>query len=99
MVVDRMAAQRTGTGEILAGDTASRYPAQAFGEDGQTSLDHRTGLPGVKNRSWGWDTLKAVTGADSTITPLCVLHLWVPGSRAEPFFPLCPPVISDSLIR
>ena len=50
MATDRMAAKRSGTHQILAIDTASEYHAQSFGQDRQTPLDHRTGLPGIETR-------------------------------------------------
>ncbi len=48
MVTDRRAAKRTGTDKVLVIDTVSEYSAQSFGQDGQTPLDYRTGLPGVE---------------------------------------------------
>ena len=50
VVTDRIAARRSGTHPVLDLDAASEYPAQSFGQDGQTRLDHRTGLSGVKTR-------------------------------------------------
>ena len=44
MATDRMAARRNGTHQILGIDAAAHYQAQSFDQDGQTPLDHRTGL-------------------------------------------------------
>ena len=44
MVADRMAPRRKRTHEVLDIDAASEHQAQSFDQDGQTSLDHRTGL-------------------------------------------------------
>ena len=44
MVADRMAARGERTHQILGIDAAVHYQAQSFDQDGQTPLDHRTGL-------------------------------------------------------
>ena len=41
---------REGTDQVLAIDVAAYHQAQSIGQDGQTPLDHRTGLPGVETR-------------------------------------------------
>jgi hypothetical protein len=44
MVADRVATGRKRTHQILGIDAAAHYQAQGFDQDGQTPLDHRTGL-------------------------------------------------------
>src|ERR1700741_2560673 len=85
-----MAARRTRTHQVLDLDTAGPHEAQSARQDGQTPLDYQTGLSGVETRV-GAGALRRAQLA--WVPPPChALHrsLWVPGGRAEPFFPLCP---------
>jgi len=50
VVVDRMATRRRRTRQVLDLDAASEYADQSSGQDGQTPMDHRKGLPGTEAR-------------------------------------------------
>src|SRR6516225_535258 len=90
MVADRMAARREGTDPILVIDLAAHYPAPGIGQNGQTPLDHRTGLRGAETRVGAGPLGRPQLARVSP--PRYAVHcsLWVPGGRAEPLFPLCP---------
>src|SRR5215471_17120062 len=90
MVVSRMATRRERTHQILDIHTAARYQTQSVGQDREAPLDHRTGLRGVEARVGARPFRRSQLARVSP--PRHTMHcgLWVPGSRAEPFFPLCP---------
>src|SRR5215472_607759 len=87
MVVSRMATRRERTHQILGIHTAARYQTQSVGQDREAPLDHRTGLRGVEARVGARPFRRSQLAWVSP--PRHTMHcgLWVPGSRAEPFFP------------
>src|SRR6516225_9652679 len=88
MVADRMAARREGTDQILVIDLAAHYPTQSIGQNGQTPLDHRTGLRGAETRVGAGPLGRPQLARVSPPRHAMYYSLWVPGGRAEPFFPL-----------
>ena len=90
MVTDRMAARRNRTHQVLDIDVSLRHQAQSFNQNGQTALDHRTGLPGAETRVRAGALRRAQLARIPPSRHAMHCSLWVPGSRAEPFFPLCP---------
>ncbi len=69
---------------------ASEHQAQSFNQNGQTPLDHRTGLPGAETRVRAGALRRPQLARIPPSRHAMHCSLWVPGSRAEPFFPLCP---------
>ena len=69
MAADRMAGRRNRTHQVLAVHPASRYPFDRTGAHGQTSLDHRAGLPGTETGTRIWVTTKDAAGEVFIITP------------------------------
>ena len=85
-----MAARGEGANQILVIDIAAHHHAQGVGEDGQTPLDHRTGLRGVKTRVGAGSLRRSQLAWVSPSRHPVHCSVWVPGSREEPFFPLSP---------
>src|SRR5258708_1731371 len=90
MVADRMAARGERTNQILGIDATAHYQAQSFDQDGQTPLDHRTGLRGVEARVGVGAFRRSQLARVPPSRHALHRFLWVPDRRAEPFFPLCP---------
>jgi len=88
VVADRMAPRRRATHQILALDSTCRDLLERVGANGQASLDHGARLRGTE-AGVGTGPLRG-TGLARIPSPRHPLScgLWVPGGRAEPFFPL-----------
>ena len=65
------------------------YLAFRSGRSGQTALDHRTRLSGTQARTRSGTLRRSRLAWISPSWHLMYCLLWVPGRRAEPFFPLC----------
>ena len=90
-----MAEERTGAHEILALHTVSDGIAKVSGENCETPLDDPTRLQGTQ-AGVGFRTLGRTRLARlSPSRDLMYRGLWVPGSRAEPFFPQFVSVMLD----
>src|SRR5882757_8770580 len=88
MAFNRMAKERIGTHQILAVHSAGEDLTETSGEDGQTPLDHRTRLRGTQAGVGIRPLRRTGLARIPSSRHLVYCRLWVPGQRAEPFFPV-----------
>jgi SRSO17 transposase len=90
MVADRMASRGIRTHQVLAIHPSGRHRSGRPCASGQTSLDHRTGLPGIEAGTRLRPLRRAWLARFSSSRHLMHCGLWIPGGRTESFFPLSP---------
>lgn len=87
-LLHRMAERRSRAGQILVIDAGRANQTEATRRDCQTALDYRAGLPGTETGTRTRPLRRQRVARLSSPRHAVHCRVWVPGRRAEPFFPL-----------